>query len=100
MTPKQWLYHLFTSRRNDLDWSINQVCFAATVNDQPGELAIMMGTVTPHFESFLVKLDRQGWKASSRAFTWALHPGRNRVEMRVRNDAGILGPVSFLEVEE
>ena len=99
-TPKQWHYRHFTSRRNDLDWSINQVCFAATVTERPGELAIMMGTVTPYFESFLVKLDRQGWKASPRDFTWTLHPGRNRLEMRVRNNAGVLGPVSFLEVEK
>jgi transglutaminase-like putative cysteine protease len=99
-TPKQWLYHHFTSRRNDLDWSINQVCFAATVTDRPGALAIMMGTFTPYFQSFLVKLDQQGWKESSRAFTWALHPGRNRLEMRVRNNAGVLGPVSYLEVEK
>ncbi len=99
-TPKRWLYHHFTSRRNDLDWSINQVCFAATVTERPGALAIVMGTVTPYLESFLVKLDQQGWKASSRAFTWALHPGRNRLEIRVRNNAGILGPVSFLEVRK
>jgi len=100
VTPKQWLYHLFTSRRNDLDWSINQVCFAATVTDRPGALAIVMGTFTPYFDCFLVKLDQQGWKTSSPAFTWALHVGRNRLEMRVRNDAGVLGPVSFLEVEK
>ncbi len=99
-TPKQWPYHHFTSRRNDLDWSINQVCFAATVTDRPGDLAIAMGTCTPYFQSYLVKLDGQGWKESSRDFTWALHPGRNRVEMRVRNNAGILGPLSFLEVEK
>jgi hypothetical protein len=100
VSPKQWLYHLFTSRRNDLDWSINQVCFAAAVTDRPGALGIVMGTFTPYFESFLVQWDRQGWKASSREFTWLLHPGRNRLEMRVRNNAGVLGPVSFLEVEQ
>ncbi len=42
-TPKRWLYRHFTSRRNDLDWSINQVCFAATVSDRPGVLAIRDG---------------------------------------------------------
>jgi transglutaminase-like putative cysteine protease len=100
LTPRQWQYRYFTSRRNDLDWSINQVCFAATVTDRPGDLAIVMGTFTPYFESFLVKSDRQAWNASSRDFTWALHAGRNRLEMRVRNNAGILGPVSFLDVEK
>ena len=99
-TPQRWLFRHFTSRRNDLDWSINQVCFAATVSDRPGVLTIQMGTVTPYFENFLVKPDTREWKPSSREFRWELHPGRNRLEMRVRNTAGVLGPVSFLEVEK
>ena len=99
-TPQRWLFRHFTSRRNDLDWSINQVCFAATVSDRPGVLTIQMGTVTPYFENFLVKPDTREWQPSSREFRWELHPGRNRLEMRVRNTAGILGPVSFLEVEK
>ena len=99
-TPKQWLYRNFTARRNDLDWTINQVRFDATVTDRPGTLAVQMGTFTPYFDTFLVKLDGQAWKASPRAFPWQLHPGRNRIEMRVRNKAGVEGPVSFLELEQ
>jgi hypothetical protein len=99
-TPKQPLYRNFTARRNDLDWTINQVCFDATITDRPGTLAIQMGTFTPYFDTFLVKVDAQAWKASPRAFPWQLHPGHNRVEMRVRNKAGVDGPVSFLEVDE
>jgi len=98
-TPKQWLYRNFTARRSDLDWTINQVCFDATISDRPGALAIQTGTFTPHFDTFLVKVDRQAWKEASRAFTWELHPGRNRLGMRIRNKAGVEGPVSFLEVE-
>ena len=98
-TPKQWLYRNFTARRSDLNWTINQVCFDATVTDRPGTLAIQMGTFTPYFDTFLVKLDGQAWKESPRAFPWQLHPGRNRVKMRIRNKAGVEGPVSFLEVE-
>jgi hypothetical protein len=30
---------------------------------------------------------------------WELHPGRNRAEMKIRNKAGVEGPISFLEVE-
>jgi transglutaminase-like putative cysteine protease len=98
-TPKRWLYRNFTARRNDLNWTINQVCFDATIGDRPGSLAIQMGTVTPYFDAFLVKADRQAWKESPRAFVWKLHAGRNRLDMRTRNKAGVLGPVSFLEVE-
>jgi transglutaminase-like putative cysteine protease len=98
-TPRRWLFRHFTARRNDLDWSINQVCFAAAVSDRPATLEMQMGTVTPYFESFLVKRDTGGWQPSSRAFAWQLHAGRNRLEMRIRNTAGVLGPISFLEVE-
>ena len=99
-TPsRQWLYRNFTARRSDLDWTINQICFDATIADQPGALAIQMGTFTPYGDAFLAKADRQAWKEASRAFTWELHPGRNRLEMRIRNKAGVQGPVSFLEVE-
>ena len=51
------------------------------------------------FDTFLVKVDRQDWKPSARAFDWRLHPGRNRVEMRTRTTAGVEGPVSVAEVE-
>jgi hypothetical protein len=98
-TPRRYRYHNYTARRGDLDWTINQVCFDATLTSRPGALAIQMGTVTPYFDAFLVKVDRQAWKESARAFAWELHSGRNRLEMRTRNKAGVLGPVSFLEVE-
>lgn len=99
VTPRQWPYHYATSRRSDLDWTLNQVCFDATISERPGRLAVQMGTFTPYFETFLVSVDRGAWKESSRAFPWQLHPGRNRLEMRVRNQAGVLGPISFLEVK-
>jgi hypothetical protein len=99
LTPRQWLYRNFIGRRSDLDWTINQVCFDATISDRPGALAIQMGTFTPYFDTFLVKVDSQAWKESPRVFTWELHPGRNRMEMRIRNKVGVEGPVSHLEVE-
>ena len=99
VTPKQWLYRNFTARRSDLNWTLNQTRFDATATERPNLLAIQMGTSTPYFDSYLVKLDQQPWRPSPRAFSWALHAGQNRLEMRVRNQAGVLGPVSFLEVE-
>ena len=98
-TPKRWLYRNFTARRNDINWTINQVRFDATVTDRPGAIAMQMGTVTPFFDTFLINVDGQGWKESARSFGWQLHPGRNRVEMRIRNTSGVQGPASFLELE-
>jgi transglutaminase-like putative cysteine protease len=99
VTPRQWPYRYATGRRSDLDWTLNQVCFDVTIGERPGRLAVQMGTFTPYFDTFLVRVDSHAWEESSRAFSWQLHPGRNRLEMRVRNQAGVLGPISFLEVK-
>jgi len=98
-TPRDWRYRHFTSRRSDVLWTINQVRFAAGWGKQPGSLAITMGTVTPNFETFLVRTGGGEWTPSGASTTWKPAPGRNRLEMRVRNTSGVLGPVSFIEVE-
>ena len=98
-TPQRWLYRHFTARRNDLDWTLNQVRFDATPTDQAGNLALHLGTVTPFLDTFLIKADQAAWKTTAASFSWPLHPGRNRLEMRVRTQAGIQGPVSFIEVQ-
>jgi|GEM_PF-1450053 len=100
VTPKRWLFRHFTSRRSDLDWTLNQVCFDAALGDRPGALAVQMGTFTPYFDTFLVRVDTGAWQESPREFPWQLHAGGNRVEMRTRNRAGVLGPISFLDVEK
>ena len=83
----------------NLNWTLNQVCFDATPADPPGAVSIQMGTVTPYFDTFLKRVDQQAWQESPRAFTWSLHRGLNHLEMRARNQAGIQGPISSLEVE-
>ena len=99
VTPKRWQYRNFTGRRSDVNWTINQVRFDATLTDRPGAISMQMGTVTPFFDAFLVNVDGQGWRESARSFAWHLHAGRNRVEMRIRNTSGVEGPASFLELE-
>jgi hypothetical protein len=97
ITPKQWQYRNYTARRNDLSWTLNQVRFDAAITDRPGVVAIQMETFTPYFDTYLVKRDGGDWKPSPGSIAWELHRGSNRVEMRVRNKAGIEGPVSYLE---
>ena len=99
ISPKRWQYRNFTARRSDVNWTINQVRYDATLTDRPGEIAMQMGTVTPYFDTYLVNTDGQGWKDSTANFAWRLHPGHNRLEMRVRNTSGVEGPVSFLEMD-
>lgn len=94
----EWEYRHFTGRRSDFDWTINQVSFAAKYGKLPNTVDVRMGSVTPYLEKFLVRIDGGEWKASEPVFTWTLHPGKNRVEMRTRNTSGVEGIVSFLEI--
>ncbi|HUT57078.1 MAG TPA: transglutaminase-like domain-containing protein [Phycisphaerae bacterium] len=97
--PRDLRYALFTSRRSDVEWTINQVRFAAACGGK-GILAVQMGTVTPYFDTFLVNVDGAGWKAvDGAAYQWSLKPGANRLEMRIRNSSGVVGRVSFIELE-
>ena len=98
-SPREWRFGRYTRRHSDIEWTINQVRWAASPAEQPGALRIVMGTVTPDFDTYLVRIDSGEWIPSPDVFTWSLHPGKNRLEMRVRNRAGVLGRVSFLEVE-
>lgn len=97
-TPRQWHFGRYTQRRSDIEWTINQVRWAAALGDQEGTIQLAMGTVTPDFDTFLVSIDGGEWQPTSDTFDWRLHPGKNRVEMRIRNRAGVLGRVSWLEL--
>jgi hypothetical protein len=98
MPKGQWQYGHFTGRRADLGWTINQVRFDASYGDAPGVVRIQMGTVTPGFETFIAKIGDEDWKATTRSFDWPLRRGRNRLQMRVRNTSGALGPIGLLEI--
>lgn len=106
----EWKYGRFTARRADIEWTLNQTVFDATLGEGPGTVDIRLAAgATPYFDAFVVRSTAKGdapgealgapWRASPRQFTWTLQPGRNRIEMRTRNTSGVLGPVSFLEVE-
>ena len=99
IAPREWEYRHFTARASDLNWTINQVRFAAAWGDSPGVLRIRMGTFTPHFDTYQVKLDGGGWVKAASVYRWKLRPGRNRLDMRIRNVAGVAGPVSHLVME-
>jgi transglutaminase-like putative cysteine protease len=97
--PTSWEYRNLTERRSDWNWTINQVRFDVSAGEKPGTLQVQMGTVTPAFETFLTNADGQGWREAGGKVAWELRPGKNRLEMRARNDAGVEGPVSHVEVE-
>ena len=100
-TPRTYAtrYRHITGRRADWEWTPNRVRFDAAPGREAGTVEIQMGTFTPGFETFLVRTDEGGWKPAGRTFTWRLHPGRNRLRMRVRNIMGVEGTVSEIAVE-
>jgi hypothetical protein len=99
-TPREWAYRHFIGRQSDVNWSINQVHFSTEASAKQNVLTIQLGTATPYLDTYLVSVDSSAYKPSEANFTWPLHPGKNRLEMRVRNTSAVLGPISVMEVEE
>lgn len=97
-TPRQYHLRHHTSRRSDIDWTLNQVRWSAVTGKVAGTVEVAMGTVTPDFDSFLVRVDGGPWRTSGTTFVWPLNGGSNRLEMRVRTKGGVVGRVSYVEV--
>jgi len=98
-TPRQSKHGRYTRRRSDIEWTINQVRWAAAPTNQEGTVRVAMGTVTPDFDTFLISVDGSEWRPCGDSFDWDLHQGKNRIEMRVRNRAGVLGRKSWIELD-
>jgi hypothetical protein len=98
-TPRQWRFGRYTRRHSDVEWTLNQVRWAVAPAKTAGTLAVTLGTVTPDFDTYLVSIDGGEAKPSAASFDWALHAGRNRVEMRIRTRAGIVGRPSWIELD-
>lgn len=97
--PLEYRYRYYTSRRSDFDWTLNQVRFDLACDKEPNVLKVQMGTVTPYFETFLVQSGEGRWTECGNNYQWHLERGVNRLQMRVRNSSGVLGPVSSVVVE-
>jgi len=96
-TPRdEWSHRYYTKRRADLNWTLNQVRFAASFGERSGVVNLDMGTFTPNFGGYWCRSDKGSWNKSSARFAWKLHPGENRLEMRVSNTAGVFGPISSI----
>ena len=97
-SPASLLYSRHVSQAANWDWSLNQAHIVLEVTATPGELRVLLDTVTPSFESFEVKLDGAEWKRSPAEFAWKLKSGDNRLEARPTNIAGRAGSVSLIEL--
>jgi hypothetical protein len=53
---------------------------------------------TPNFGQFLVKENGKDWKRADAQFDWKLKRRANRLEARIVNRFGVLGPITVLEL--
>jgi hypothetical protein len=97
--PRRWEHPRQTDRASDLYWSLNQAEVYLNETGERGVLEIEIDTFTPGFDTFLVRFNDGTWMEQKQPrLLWTLKGGKNRVEARVRNVRGVLGPVSTLDV--
>ena len=91
------LYSRRVTAAANWDWTLNEAHIILEATATPGELRVMLDTVTPSFESFEVNLDGAGWNRSPAEFAWKLKSGDNRLEARATNIAGRPGSTSLIQ---
>lgn len=72
---------------------------ALTLTPQDSVIDVAVKTLTPNFKTFMSRIDSGGWKPAAGEFTWPIHPGANRLEVKSVNLFGVDGPVSTAEME-
>ena len=75
---------------------INQAALALVPDG--GALKVTIGTITPNFKAFQVRIDGGEWKASKTSFAWKPHQGANTLEAKSVNKFGVDGPVSTVKL--
>ncbi|MFC1606623.1 transglutaminase-like domain-containing protein [Candidatus Latescibacterota bacterium] len=97
--PRKREYALHTNRVQDFNYPLNQSVLTVSESGSPGILRVDVDTVTPNFDSFVIRYEEGEWRdISTTQFDWSLHEGLNTLCVRVKNKAGILGPVSKVQV--
>ena len=97
--PRKREYALHTNRVQDYNYPLNQSEMTVSETDSPGVLRVDIDTLTPNFDSFVIRYEEGGWsEISGSQFDWTLHEGLNTLSVRARNEAGVLGPVSSVQV--
>jgi hypothetical protein len=89
-----------TSRREgDFHWTLNQTVVHLQQGKTPDTLNVLLDTVTPNFETYLVQFGDDEWEEKPEAFVWSLHEGKNILRAKSQNSFGILGIESVVAVE-
>jgi hypothetical protein len=95
--PKRYEYQMYSDRALDFYEPLNQAEVYLNESGERGVLNVEVNTFTPGFDTFLAKLNDGKWVEQKQpVWLWALKAGKNTLEVRVRTNRGVLGPVSML----
>jgi len=83
-------------REGDFHWTLNQTVIHLQEGESPNTLDVLLDTVTPNFETYLVQFDDGEWEEKPEAFAWPLHEGRNTLRAKVKNSFDVVGIESFV----
>jgi hypothetical protein len=97
LAPPKLQYSWYTDRVCDFWPTLNRVRFEAVPEINGDMVYITMITFTPNFKNFQVKTDNSEWIDSDKYYTWRLHSGKNRLEMRAVSKFGVCGAPSHIE---
>jgi hypothetical protein len=97
--PRKREYALHTDRWQDFNPPFNQAEMTLSKTGTPGVLRVDIDTETPSFQTFVTSIDGDDWRENpGSSFLWTLHEGLNCLRIRVRNTAGVVGPISSASV--
>ena len=97
--PASLLYGQRVAHRRNWEWDLNRTHARLEDTSTANELRVFLDTETPGFETFQANIDEGGWKPVASGFIWKPHAGKNRLEVRSRNNAGREGIVSRIVLE-
>lgn len=97
LAPPKLQYSVHTDRVCDFWPTLNRVRFEAVPEINGDAVFIRMTTFTPSLETYQIRSDGGTWIDSDEYFTWNLHQGKNRLEMRVKTKFGVYGHSSYIE---
>jgi hypothetical protein len=100
---KHWAYKagafIPVKDRQEIDWTPGVTDLRVRQRAE-GDLEVSLRSATPNLETYLVRSNGGEWKPVAGDETrWKLQPGKNRLDVRTRNLAGVEGPIASLVVD-
>lgn len=87
------------TRKENWDWSVNEVYAHLEATKTPGVLRVFLETVTPGFKTFYCKKNDSEPIQVPEIFEWILQPGVNKLTINSVNIKNRKGPPTYLELE-